>query len=149
LDASGAALRQGLAAHPWLIKPNRQEAEELLQRRLSRRPLVVRAAQQLLARGPSLVILSLGRDGAVLASSDPRGVWWAKPPVVAVGSPVGAGDALIGGFLVGWLRRRPLLESFRLGVACGTASAMTPGTELCHRADVRRLLPRVVVHRVD
>ena len=34
LDASGTGLRRGLSARPWLIKPNRQEAEEVLGRRL-------------------------------------------------------------------------------------------------------------------
>ena len=148
LDTSGTALRRGLVARPWLIKPNRQEAEELLGRRLSNLRTMVRSALELLARGPSVVILSLGREGAVLASAAPREVWLARAPTVSVGSAVGAGDALVGGFLVGWVTRRPVLEAFRLGVACGTASAMTSGTQLCHRADVRRLLPRVVIRRL-
>ena len=148
LDTSGAALRRGLLGRPWLIKPNRQEAEELLQRRLTGLSSVVRAAQQLARRGPALVILSLGREGALLASSAPAGVWVARSPAVSVDSAVGAGDSLVGGFLSAWARRQPLLEAFRLGVASGTATAMTPGTELCHRADVRRLLPRVTIWRV-
>lgn len=148
LDTSGAALRHGLAARPWLIKPNRQEAQELLGDRLLTRRAVVRAAKALLARGPSVVILSLGRDGAVLAAAAPRGVWLATPPTVPVDSAVGAGDALVGGVLTGWAAHRPLLEAFRLGVACGTASVTTSGTELCRRADVRRLLPRVSIRRI-
>lgn len=154
LDASGAALRQGLRARPWLIKPNRHEAEELVQRRLSRMADVVGAARALAAQGPALVIISLGADGAVLAGRfDPPAVaaaqaWVARPPVVKVDSAVGAGDSLIGGLLVGWAHRLDLLEAFRLGVACGAATAMTPGTELCHRADVRRLLGRVTIRRL-
>ena len=148
LDASGKALAHGVAARPWLIKPNRQEAEELLQRRLRRQRQFVRAVQQLLRRGPELVILSLGKDGAMLASAARGGVWRARPPTVKVDSAVGAGDSLVAGFLVGWLRRQPLLEAFRLAVACGTASAMTPGTQLCRRTDVYRLLRRVTIHRV-
>jgi len=148
LDASGAALHHGLAGRPWCIKPNRQEAEELLGRRLASTKRLIDAAQTLLGRGPSVVILSLGREGAVFAAADPRGVWMARPPIVKVASAVGAGDSLVGGFLVGWARGLTGLESFRLGVACGTASAMTPGTELCHRADVERLCPRVAIRRV-
>ncbi len=149
LDASGATLRQGLAARPWLIKPNRQEAEEVLGRRLRGRHALVQAARQLVREGAQLAILSVGEDGALLASADTGAVWWAHPPAVRVDSAVGSGDALVGGFLVGWTRRQRLLEAFRLGVACGTATAMTPGTELCHRKDVERLLPRVTVRRVD
>lgn len=47
------------------------------------------------------------------------------------------------GFVTGYLKTRSLLEALRLGVACGTASAMTPGTSLCRRQDVRRLSPRI------
>ncbi|MDP3722997.1 MAG: 1-phosphofructokinase [Candidatus Omnitrophota bacterium] len=154
LDSSGVALRQGLRARPWVIKPNRHEAEELLQRRLNRLADVADAASALAAQGPDLVIVSLGADGAVLASRPDQPapasgrVWFARPPTVKVDSAVGAGDSLIGGFLVGWARRLSLLEAFRLGVACGAATAMTPGTELCHRADVKRLLGRVTIRRL-
>ena len=148
LDASGDALRYGLAARPWLIKPNRQEAEELLHMRLTRMSSVIQAARRLVAYGPEIVIVSLGRDGALMACALPRGIWKATPPSVAVDSAVGSGDSLVGGFLVGWSTRRPLLEAFRLGIACGAASAMTSGTELCHRRDVQRLLPRVKIQRI-
>ncbi len=154
LDTSGAALRLGVAARPFLIKPNRQEAEELLGRRLPGRAALIEAARALVARGVEVVILSLGAEGALLACARERAVWWARPPRVRVNSGVGAGDSLVAGFLVGWLgasrapaegaaRRAWLLQAFRLGVACGTATVITPGTELCHRKDVRRLLPRV------
>jgi 6-phosphofructokinase 2 len=145
LDSSGAALAHGLAARPWLVKPNRQEMEELLGRRLGRRRAVAQAARELLRRGCRTVIVSLGAEGAVLASAGLPAVWFARPPRVKVDSAVGAGDSLIGGFLTAWTRGGTVLEAFRLGVAAGTATAMTPGTELCHRADVQRLLPRVTL----
>ncbi len=144
LDTSGEAMKQGLLAKPWLIKPNRQEAEELLGRRLAGRRQVIRAAHQLAETHASIVVISLGGEGAVLASRDQLFV--AQSPKVRVGSTVGAGDSLVAGFLLAWLKRRSLIEGLRLGIACGAATAMTSGTELCHREDVRRLLPRVVIH---
>jgi len=148
LDASGEALRHGLRARPWLIKPNRQEAAECVGRALSSRRRVVQAVCELLRRGPELVVLSMGREGALLGSAQTGAVWSAVPPSVRVTSAVGAGDALVAGFVVGWLRTRSLVEALRLGVACGAATALTPGTELCHRRDVRRLLGRVRVTRL-
>lgn len=149
LDASGEALRRGLEARPWFIKPNRQEAEELLGRRLRGLMAVARAARELSARGPALVILSLGREGAVLAAHGSGIAWFGRSPTVKTRSAVGAGDSLIGGFLAGWTRSRSLPEAFRLGIAAGAATAMTPGTELCHRADVRRLAGRVALRRIN
>jgi len=148
LDATGDALRHGLSVRPWLIKPNRQEAEEVLRHRVRGLRDAIQAAKALLASGPSPVILSLGADGALLAMSRPRGVWVAQPPRVTEPSSVGAVDSLVGGFLTGWVRGQPLTEAFRWGVACGTATAMTPGTALCRRAHVRRLVGRIVLRQV-
>ncbi len=149
LDTSGAALRQGVSARPWLIKPNRQEAEELLGRPLGTRRRMVEAVRALLARGPELVILSLGREGAIAGCASTQALWFAVPPAVRVNSAVGAGDSLVAGFLVGWFSTRSLQDALRLGMACGAATAMTPGTELCHRADVSRLLRRVRLQRLE
>ena len=146
LDTSGTALTAGVAARPWLIKPNRQEAEALLRMTIAGPAHALKAARRLQHLGPELVLLSLGKDGAILAT--PQGVWEARPPTVAVDSAVGAGDSLLAGMVLGWARGASLCEAFRLGVACGTASAMTPGTELCRRRDVMRLRPRVRVRAV-
>ncbi len=148
LDASGDALRHGLTARPWMVKPNRHEAEELLGRPVRGRREQLHAVHQLLQRGPALVILSLGAEGALLGRAFPPEVWSARPPAVRMDSAVGAGDSLVGGFLAGWAAGRSLAEAFRLGVAAGTATAMTPGTELCRLADVRRLLRRVTIRRI-
>jgi 6-phosphofructokinase 2 len=147
LDASGAALRAGLRGRPWLTKPNRHEAEELLGGRLSTTARVIDGARAIGRLGASLVVISLGADGAVLVEARSGEVWLAAAPRVRVVSAVGAGDSLVAGFVVGWLRSRSLTEAFRLGVACGTATALTPGTELCHRTDVRRLVGRVKLRR--
>ncbi|MBI4353797.1 MAG: 1-phosphofructokinase [Candidatus Omnitrophica bacterium] len=145
LDASGASLRHGLSARPWLIKPNRAEAEELLGRSLRQRHDIVQAAQDLVRRGPASVLLSMGEEGAVLAVAHPSLTLFATTPRVKTNSPVGAGDSLVAGFAVGWLRTRSWRDALRLGVGCGAACAMTPGTELFHRADALRLARRVVI----
>ena len=144
VDSSGPPLRHSLSARPWLIKPNRQEAEELLGERLGTRRRLVHAARRLAAMGPSLVVLSSGADGACLAARGGEALW-AVPPDVPVRSAVGAGDSLVAGLVLGWQRTRSLREALRLGVACGAATALTPGTELCHRSDVLRLLGRVEI----
>jgi 1-phosphofructokinase family hexose kinase len=148
VDTSGAALREGLASRPWLLKPNRQEAEELLGHRVSSQRALVQAVRRLLARGADQVIVSLGKDGAFFGSATRPELWWARPPAVRVQSAVGAGDSLVAGFLMGWMRRQSPLEALRLGIARGAATAMTPGTELCRRVDVQRLLPRVTLRRI-
>ncbi len=158
LDASGDALRLALAARPWLIKPNREEAEELLGEHLTGMNQLVRAVGRLLELGPEVVMLSLDADGALLGCGSTTSqhhrspsiaeIWLARPPKVTGDSSVGAGDSLLAGVLVRWAAGASWPEALRCGVACGAAAAMTPGAELCRRSDVERLLPRVTVRRL-
>ncbi|CCG08329.1 1-phosphofructokinase [Pararhodospirillum photometricum] len=97
LDASGAALAAALDAGPDLIKPNRAELEELLGVPLPTAQAVAAAAQRLRARGVGRVVVSMGAEGAVVC--DPEGVFLVEPPSVAVVSTVGAGDAMVAGFV--------------------------------------------------
>lgn len=148
LDTSGTALHKGLTAQPWLIKPNHPETEELLKKRIKNRKEMLKAIRQLLERGPQIVILSLGKEGALMASKLHAGVWFARAPKVRTDSPVGCGDSLVGGFLTAWTRNRNLVEAFRMGVASGSATALTAGTELCYKKDVFRLLKKVKIQRL-
>lgn len=123
LDASGAALADGLAARPDLIKPNEEELGEILGRDLSTREAVLAACDEARARGAGQVICSLGADGAVLVEGNGR--WFATGPRVPVRSTVGAGDSLLAGFLHGG-GVGP--QALRVGVAWATAAVQTAGT---------------------
>jgi 6-phosphofructokinase 2 len=61
------------------------------------------------------------------------------PIQVPVQSAVGAGDSMVAAIALGLVRGLPLLDAVRFGMAAGAATLMTPGTELCRRADVERL----------
>lgn len=123
IDASGAALRRAVAAGPDLIKPNREELAELAGRELTSLGDVVAAARELIGQGVGSVLASLGADGAVLVGPD--GAWHATTPPIVPRSAVGAGDALLAGFLgtCGWGA-----DALCVGVAHGAAAASLPGT---------------------
>jgi 6-phosphofructokinase 2 len=70
------------------------------------------------------------------------------PPKVQVRSTVGAGDSAVAGLVLSLTRGDDIEEASRLAVAAGTAASLTPGTELCRRYDVERLLPLVKVRRL-
>ncbi|MHC4598487.1 MAG: PfkB family carbohydrate kinase, partial [Planctomycetota bacterium] len=59
-----------------------------------------------------------------------------------------AGDATLGAFLLQRSRGRDRAECLRMAAAAGAATAMTPGVELCHEADVEKLMPGVEVREV-
>ena len=61
-------------------------------------------------------------EGAVLVSED-KSVFMAEAPKGTLINGVGAGDSMVAGFLAGWMKSHDYKEAFRMGVACGSASA--------------------------
>ncbi len=129
-----------------LIKPNQYELERLTGLSVTTSQEAVLASRRAVELGARVVACSLGAQGAVLVSGDEA--WLAIPPVVKVDSAVGAGDSLLAGALVALAEGRSWPEVLRLGVACGAATATTPGTELCRPETVREILPQVRLERL-
>lgn len=134
VDSSGAALAEALAAGPDLVKPNADELAELTGTAARTIGDVVAAAETLRRRGAGAVLASLGADGAVLVDAD--GVLWGRAPVTDVVSTVGAGDAMLAGFLsVAGDRAQRLSAALRWGAAAvrqeGTLLSDTAFDEPC------------------
>ncbi len=147
LDADGAALAAGAAAHPDIVKGNRREMERLLGRHLDSEESTLQAARQVHEAGVGYVVVTRGREGAVAAAEERylRGV---APRVRAV-SAVGSGDAFLAGVVLTLSKGGVVEDALRLGIAAGTASVLFPGTELCRRREVDILIPRVKVQPVE
>lgn len=143
LDASGEPLRLGCVAAPFLVKPNRVEAEEMTGQSIRSIQDALRATRFFLRQGVALTALSLGAEGLLLASQE-RAVW-AMPPSVRARSPVGAGDALLAGLVWAFDRGLELEEAARWGVAAGTAAALCEGVGVGARAEVEALCAWVEV----
>ena len=97
VDTSGGALRACISSCPDLIKPNLAELEELLDARLQTLGEVVSAAGTLVSGGVRAVLVSLGADGALYV--DRSHSVHAEATVPRVVNTVGAGDALLAGYL--------------------------------------------------
>ena len=143
LDADANRLREGLKARPFLIKPNLHELRELTGEPLNGLSDIDRAARSLVGQGVGVVAVSMGGEGAFI--TDGRVSLRAPRVDVAVRSTVGAGDAMIAGLVSGLSRGLTLEETFRLGVACATASVMSEGTGLIENTAVQALLPLVKI----
>ena len=143
LDADGAALRAGLEAKPFLIKPNRLEAETLLNMRIESRENALEAARRFQRLGAQQVVLSLGKDGALFVSSTEA--VFAQPPTVQVRSTVGSGDALLSGVIAAQLQNRSWLETARYATALAAARVASSSLEFPEPHEIAALLERVRV----
>ncbi len=146
LDTSGVALGWALRARPDLVKPNAEELAEATGRTLATLGDAVEAAKQLRRAGARAGLASLGADGAILVDSD--GVVHGEAPVVHPVSTVGAGDAMLAGFLsAGGTGPAALAAGLRWGAAAvqhaGTVLTTIDGSahvDLHDRADLSRVL---------
>jgi 1-phosphofructokinase family hexose kinase len=143
LDTSGPAFRAGLQAGPFAIKPNSEEAAEVLQTSLSSDQDHCQAARELQSKGVHLVALSRGAQGMVVAKDG--ALVTATPPSVAARSPVGAGDASLAGLLWAVLDHCDPTETARRAVASGTAAAMQDGSGVGDRVLVEALRKQVQI----
>jgi 1-phosphofructokinase len=123
IDTSGSALCRALPHRPDLIKPNAEELAEVVERDLLTLGDVVDAAQLLRERGAQAVLASLGPDGAVLV--DANGAVHGEAPATHVVSAVGAGDALLAGFLAAGGSGPDALRS---GLSWAAAAVQQAGT---------------------
>ncbi len=131
LDADADALRHGVAAGPSLVKPNLAELEDLHGDTITTLGDAHVACAALVASGVGTVLCSLGPDGA-LAVTPTRVLHAASAPAV-VGSTVGAGDALLAGFIAA---NGDLVDQLRRAVAWGTAACRLPGSQMPANADI-------------
>jgi 1-phosphofructokinase len=123
VDSSGTPLDASLAGRPDLVKPNTHELAELVGRPLHTLGDVVDAAEEIRRRGAGAVLASLGADGAILV--DAAGALHGEAPVERVVSTVGAGDAMLAGYLAG---RRSRDTALRAALEWGAAAVQHEGT---------------------
>lgn len=146
LDCDGAGLNEGIKARPFLIKPNRAELEMLCGRRLHDRYEIKAQAQQICRAGVSWTAVSMGPDGAVMASASEA--FFAPALDVGVRSTVGAGDSMVAGLIHGFMLDGGADTALRWGSACGNASVMTEGTKLIDASALPELLKRTSIERL-
>ena len=115
LDTSGEALREGIQADPTIVKPNIEELQHLLRRSLTSEAEVQQAAHQLLNKDIELVVVSMGRQGAMLVEQAKTII--ATPPAITVKKTFGAGDAMIAGLIAAQIQGLSLADCGRLATA--------------------------------
>jgi 1-phosphofructokinase len=151
LDASGApfaaAIAAGPAAAPDIIKPNIDELQELLGRRLDDDPEVVSAARSLVGNGIRTVAVSMGTRGAIFVEAGTALL--AAPPKIAVKSTVGAGDAMVAGLIAGKLQALSLERCARLATAFSLGALGEIGHSLPSPEILEAYARNVTIHQLE
>jgi len=124
VDTIGENLKNALKWHPFLIKPNKEELESLFHEKVNNKEQVLCLAEKLIEMGAENVLVSLGKDGAILLTKE--GVVYEKkaPEGIAINS-VGAGDSMVAGFLAGFMKTNHMEMALKYGIAAGSASTFS------------------------
>lgn len=123
-DATGKLLVNVLKHKPFLIKPNKEELEEIFEDKINTNEEIIMYAQKLQEMGAENVLISLGKDGAILLTKD-KNILYSKAPKGTVVNSVGAGDSMVAGFLAGLLTYDDYEKAFKMGIAAGSASTFS------------------------
>ncbi|UOQ45877.1 1-phosphofructokinase [Halobacillus salinarum] len=144
-DTSGKALEQ-VARYPvLLLKPNHHELGELFNTVIDTKEKAAEYAARLVEKGTRHVIVSMGGEGAVYVDKEQQ--LFANVPKGKVKNSVGAGDSVVSGFIAGLTLGKTIEESFKYGVAAGSATAFQD--DLCEKRDVVQLLEEIKISSLN
>ena len=140
VDATGELMLNALRHKPFLIKPNDEELGEIFGKKLTTKEEIWEHAEKLQELGARNVLISRGGDGAMFIGEDGTRLECPAPEGKLVNS-VGAGDAMVAGFLAGWLEYGDYKTAFKMGICSGSATAFKDW--LAEKEDVEALLEKI------
>lgn len=126
VDATGNLLVNVLKYRPFLIKPNNHELSEIFGIEIKTEEELIEYAKKLQDMGARNVLISRAGDGAILVPENGEPLKSGAPKGEVVNS-VGSGDSMVAGFVMGYMKSGDYGEALKLGTACGSATAFSPG----------------------
>ena len=146
LDTTKDLLLACLPYHPFIIKPNLHELEELFGVNIQTQEEIIRYALQLQKTGARNVLVSCGADGAFLVSETGQ-VFTSNTPKGMLINSVGAGDSMLAGFMAKYIETNDFRKSLKQGAASGSATAFSVG--IATRELIEELIPQIEITEIS
>jgi 1-phosphofructokinase family hexose kinase len=148
LDTSGEPLRLALAEKPYMAKPNREEAGDLLGKPLVSLSDAFSAIRKLLSLGAHSAALSLGSEGLLFCACVDAPVLFAPVVPLQPRSTVGCGDSAMAGFVFGIASGYSPEDTLRLAAACGGANCLADSPGAGRLKDIRDFQKKISVRTI-
>ncbi len=145
-DSSGEAMREGVEALPYMIKPNIREFEYILGRGFYEPEDIARAAGELVRRGIERVAVSMGARGMVYVTKDVS--MYAQAPRLNAINTVSCGDAAVAAFAYSIIRNLKDEETLIKAVAVSAAAALSEESGLFLPEDESRFAGRIEINKI-
>ncbi|MCM1115552.1 MAG: 1-phosphofructokinase [Clostridium sp.] len=145
VDATGDLLVNVLNYRPFMIKPNHHELGDIFGVEINNTDDIKKYAKKLQDKGAKNILVSCGKNGAVLI--DENGVFYTIGNVPGdIISSVGCGDSMVAGFLAGYIETKDYAYALKLGSACGNATAFSP--KLAAKAEIDNMLAKQELNKI-
>ncbi|MGE8002962.1 1-phosphofructokinase [Lysinibacillus sp. NPDC093216] len=146
LDTSGEALKQGVEAIPFIIKPNEDEIVQLIGKQAVAQDDLIQAGEKIQDLGIEHVCFSLGEKGALFVNRS--GVYQVNAPKINVVNTVGSGDAFLGGLVYKLSEGVDCTEAYKWAVACGSANAGEKEIAKVQKETVQSLIKELQITKI-
>lgn len=146
VDTNGYRLANLLDCGLDLVKPNLDELSRATGIKITDRDSMEKACENLLSRGVKRVLLSLGKDGAVICDENKK--LYCMSLNVAMNSTAGAGDAMVAAATKALAEGAGLEDILKRGVAAGTASVTLPDSISFLKDKYSEILQKLTVKEI-
>jgi len=147
VDTAGKPLKAVLKTGAFLIKPNQNEFSGLFGKDILNAKEIVKRAKLIVKKSKiENVLVSLGSDGAVLINKEIAVQF--LPPKLKIKSTVGAGDSMVAGIVFELNKGKTILEAVKFGVACGSATSINSGMQLCSLSGAKKMVSQIKVKKL-
>lgn len=145
LDTSGEALRYGIHASPFLVKPNRDELEEYMGFIMTNDRDIIKAANYIMENGVEMVIVSLGKAGAIVVYDGYS--YKINVPSIKEVNTNGAGSAMMAGLAISMLRNYDFKYMLKIAAACGGANVMEKDTGTIDMGNMKSIMNEIEIEK--
>ena len=145
LDCDRDALKNGVEARPYLIKPNKFELEQYAGHHFANDNEMINYACNLSEKYGIKIIITLGGDGAMYVGSD--GVIKVGAPKVEMKGFTGAGDSFLATFIAKYNGENPA-DSLRAAASFSAAKVELEGTLLPDAETAKKYIDVIKAERV-
>lgn len=146
LDADKNALKSGIEAKPYFIKPNIDEFSWLTNENFMTLINLRVKTQQFLKTGVKKIAVTMGEGGSLLVTEN--GGYYAEPLKLDVKSTVGAGDSFLAAVALCEQEGRSDAEILKFAAAVSSAKVMCEGTQAPDRELVEKLLKKIKISEI-
>jgi 1-phosphofructokinase family hexose kinase len=147
LDTRDQALKQGVLAVPYALKPNLAEVEILLDKKITNQKGLCEALDWFENLGVTLSIISLGAKGAIVRYLGKT--FQATPPKVKVVNPVGSGDALVAVLAIAIVDHLDIEQTIQQSIAASASNANVWEAGNITREQVLDLVPQIQIKEIS